>query len=197
MERPWSARRRRRGWRALPLRLLALAAFVLVAAAGLWVYRQLESPGATVPKVAQAAAGLPERAAPKPVKGQPGVLAAEVDGLAFPDLTRFGWRPLGARHDVIEGREAVTVSYLHDFRQLRYTIVSGTGPVDNARTGSVYEVHRGPLTLSTVVGVPHTQTLVFKRRGRTVVMTAPDPPDAFDRTMRRMAAWDARGRLVF
>jgi hypothetical protein len=163
----------------------------------MWVYREQEFPGATVPKVAEAAGGLPERAAPKPVKGHPGVLAEEVDGVAFPDLTRFGWRPLGVRNDVVEGRQAVTVSYLNDFRQLRYTIVSGTGPVDNGRTGSVSEAHRGPLVLRVVVGVPHTQTLVFKRRGRTVVMTAPDPPDAFDQTMRRMAAWNAGGRLAF
>jgi hypothetical protein len=178
--------------------VLALAAFGLVAYAGLWVYDQRhEYSGATVPKVAEVAGGLPQRAAPQPADGHPGVLAAEVDGVAFPDLSRFGWRPFGIRSDVIGGRQALTVFYLSDFRQLRYTIVSGTGPVDNARASSVSEVHRGPLLISSVIGVPHTQTVVFKRLGRTVVMTAPDPPDEFGKTMLRMAAWRAGGQLAF
>jgi hypothetical protein len=201
MDRPWPApRRRRRGfWRALPLRLLALAAFGLVAYAGFWVYQQQEQqdPGATVPKVAAVAGGVPEQTAPKAVRGLPGLLSASLDGVTFPDLTRFGWRPLGARSDIVDGRQAYTVFYLKDFRELRYTIVSGTAPVENATTTSVAEFKRGAIAFSFVRGVPDTQTLVFKRRGRTVVMTAPNPPDEFDKTMLRLAAWSAGGRLAF
>src|SRR5262249_35178273 len=135
--------------------------------------------------------------APKAVKGMPGLLSASMDGVTFPDLTRFGWRAIGTRSDIVEGRQAYTVFYLKDFRQLRYTIVSGAAPVENATTTSVMEVKRGPVALSFVRGVPNTATLVFKRRGRTVVMTAPNPPDGSNETMVRLAAWRAGGRLDF
>jgi hypothetical protein len=131
LQHPWT-RRRRRGLRALPIRVLALLSLALVSAAVAWLYERFQDSQATVPKIVSLAAGLPQEPAPRPVDGMPGVLDRAVDTIAFPDLAHFGWRPIGARRDEIAGRAAVTVSYASGDRQLRYTIVSGTGEVGNA-----------------------------------------------------------------
>jgi hypothetical protein len=194
LQHPWT-RRRRRGLRALPLRLLALMSLGLVLAAAWWEYQQWEFRGATVPKVAAAAAGLPQEPAPRPAEGLPGVLDRAVETVAFPDFKCFGWRATGARTDDVAGRTAVTVYYARGDRQLRYTIVSGTGAVGNARWTSVGM--RGPdqVKMTVVLGAPDTMTLVFKRLGRTVVLTAPG--GASDITIVRMAKYRAGGRLAF
>jgi hypothetical protein len=197
---PLTRRRRRGFFRSLPLRLLALVSLGLVIAAAWWVYHQWEFRGATVPKVAAAAAGLPTEPAPKPADGMPGVLDRAVDTIAFPDLKRFGWRAIGARSDDVAGRVAVTVYYAADGRQLRYTIVPGTKPVDNATALSAQVISRGPRQFSFVMGVPDT-TLVFRRAGRTVVLTEPGAPPAGDlktqQAMMRLATFRAGGRLAF
>jgi hypothetical protein len=195
LQHPWT-RRRRRGLRALPLRLLALASLGLVGAAAWWVYKQWEFRGATVPKVTAAAAGLPTEPAPKPVEGMPGVLDRAVETVAFPDLGRFGWRATGARTDDVAGRSAVTVYYSHDGRQLRYTIVSGAGDVDNATATTSETVTAGRRTMSFVTGAA-PMTLVFKRVGRTVMLTGPAADPKLRRTMLRLAGYRAGGRLAF
>jgi hypothetical protein len=195
LQHPWT-RRRRRGLRALPLRLLALASLGLVAAAAWWVYEQWEFRGATMPKVTAAAAGLPTEPAPKPVEGMPGVLDRAVETVSFPDLGRFGWRATGARTDDVAGRSAVTVYYSHDSRRLRYTIVSGAGDVENATTMTSETVTSGGRTTNFVTGGP-AMTLVFKRAGRTVVLTAPGAEPKLRRTILRLAGYRAGGRLAF
>jgi hypothetical protein len=195
LQHPWT-RRRRRGLRALPLRLLALASLGLVAAAAWWVYEQWEFRGATVPKVTAAAAGLPTEPAPKPVEGMPGVLDRAVETVAFPDLARFAWRAIGARTDDVAGRAAVTVYYSRDGRQLRYTIVSGAADVDNVKAMTSETVTWGRRTMSFVTSAP-AMTLVFKREARTVVLTAPGADPKFRRTMLRLAGYRAGGRLAF
>jgi hypothetical protein len=199
LQHPW-ARRRRRGLRALPLRLLALVSLGLVVAAAWSVYRQWEFRGATVAKVAAVAGGLPREPAPKPAEGMPGVLDRAVDGLSFPDFKRFGWRPIGARSDDVAGRAAVTVYYARDGVQLRYTIIAGTGAVDNTKLWSSEVVSAGRRTMSFVTGLPD-RTLVFKRAGRTVVLTAPDTGTGANRKLRRtmlqLASYRAGGRLAY
>ena len=192
---PWT-RRRRRGLRALPLRLLALISLGLVVAAAWWVYEQWEFRGATVSKVTAAAAGLPTEPAPKPVEGMPGVLDRAVETVAFPDLGHYGWRPIGARTDDIAGRSAVTVYYSHGGRQLRYTIVAGAGDVDNAQAMTGETVTWSRRTVSFITGAP-ALTVVLKREGRTVVVTAPGADAKFRRTMLRLASYRAGGRLDF
>jgi hypothetical protein len=191
---PWVRRRRRprRGLRALPLRVLALLSLGLVGAAVWWMVEQWRLSQATVPKVAALATGLPQESAPKPVEGMPGVLARAGETIAVPHR-----RPIGARRDEIAGRAAVTVYYARGERQLRYTIVSGAGDVQNDTATTTRTVLRGPLALSFVGGVAGTLTLAFERRDRTVVLTAPGAKPEFGQTMLRLATWRAGGRLAF
>ena len=191
---PWT-RRRRRGLRALPLRLLALCSLGLVAAAAWTLFEQWEYSGATVTKVAAAAAGLPSETAPKPAENLPGVLDRAVDTVAFPDFRRFGWRVIGARTDDVAGRGAVTVYYARGDRQLRYTIVSGTGEVVEAKGTTGESVTYGRQTMRVVRGIAGTTTVVLERGDRTVVVTGTDP--ALRRTMLRLASYRAGGRLAF
>jgi hypothetical protein len=162
-----------------------------------WVYEQWAFRGATVAKVTEAAAALPREPAPAPAEGTPGVLDRAVDTVAFPDLKRFGWRPIGARSDTVAGRAAVTVYYARGSRQLRYTIVAGTGAVDNASATTTRTVFRGQLALSFVSGIPGGLTLALKRQGRNVIVTAPGADAAFGPTLVRLAAYRAGGRLAF
>jgi hypothetical protein len=193
-EAPWKRRRRRRrGLRALPLRLLAVGSLAAVIAAGLWVADQVRAQRARIAAadVALLASGLSQVAAPGPMTGVPGALARSVDGVAFPDWRELGWRAVGLRRDVAGGRELVTVDYARRGRQLTYTIVSGTEAlqITGART-----VYRGSLALSFVSGPPGTTVLTFQRGGRTVLMTSQNV--ALARTMVRLAAWRAGGRLA-
>src|SRR6188472_15049 len=107
---PWP-RRRRRGLRALPLRLLAVCSLAVVAAAPSWVVREYQARRPTVATVTALADRLPREPAPKAMHGVPGLLDRAVDSLAFPDWSGFGWRPVGARADELAGRNAVTVTY--------------------------------------------------------------------------------------
>ena len=143
LQHPWT-RRRRRGLRALPLRLLALVSLGLVVAAAWWVYQQWELRGATVPKVGnRPLPDSPEQPAPKPAEGTARRAGSRGRTVAFPDLARFGWRAIGARSDDVAGRAAVTVYYARDGQQLRYTIVAGAGEVVNERERRAARCTRG------------------------------------------------------
>jgi hypothetical protein len=190
-------RRRRRGLRALPLRLLALGSLGVVVAAAWALFREWEYSGATVTKVAAAAAALPTEPAPQPAEDLPGVLDRAVDTVAFPDFKRFGWRAVGARTDDVAGRRAVTVYYARGERQLRYTIVSGAGAVVDAEGTAVEPVTYGRRTMRLVTGVAGTTALVLERGGRTVVLTASGSDPSLRRTMARLASYRAGGRLAF
>jgi anti-sigma factor RsiW len=196
LQHPWT-KRRRRGLRALPLRLLALASLAAVGVAAWWVFQQWHGSGATLPKVLAVAAGLPTEPAPHPAQGAPGVLQRAVDSVAFPDLKRFGWRPIGARSDVVAGRSAVTVFYARDGRQLRYTIVAGVGKVPEPRGTIDRPVTYERRTMRFVSGLADTTTLVGKRAGRTVVLTASAADPKLRSTMLRLASYRAGGRLTF
>jgi hypothetical protein len=188
-------RRRRRGLRALPQRLLALGSLGVLVAAARALFREWEYSGATVTKVAAAAAALPTEPAPQPAEDSPGVLDRAVDTVAFPDFKRFGWRAVGARTDDVAGRAAVTVYYARGERQLRYTIVSGA--VVDAKGTAVEPVTYGRRTMRLVTGVAGTTALVLERGGRTVVLTASGSDPSLRRTMARLASYRAGGRLAF
>jgi hypothetical protein len=196
LQHPWT-RRRRRGLRALPLRLLALGSLGLVVAAAWLLFQQWEYSGATVTKVAAAAAALQTEPAPQPAEGQPGVLDRAVDTVAFPDFKRFGWRAVGARTDTVAGRGAVTVYYARGERQLRYTIVSGAGDVLDPKGTIAEPVTYGRRTMRFVSGIAGTTALVLERGGRTVVLTASGTEPALRRPMLRLASYRAGGRLAF
>ena len=78
------------------------------------------------------------------------------DPAPFPNYAaKFGWQPTGKREDDPKGRDATTVYYEKDGRELAYTIVSGDAldPPEDART-------------FTVQGVEYR---VFEKDGRNVI----------------------------
>lgn len=60
-------------------------------------------------------------------------VAREVEGVGFPDWTRWGWEPVGGRSDDLadDGRRMETVVYRKGKRRIAYSIVSGTGDVNS------------------------------------------------------------------
>ena len=113
--------RRRRGPR------LALAGGLAAVAAIVVAIVLTGGPGG--PTVADAArlAGQPANGpAPAPSSASPTRLAADVEGVAFPDFAGFaGWQVTGVRHGEIDGRSATVVFYRKGARQLAYVIVAG------------------------------------------------------------------------
>lgn len=111
-----SRRRPRRRWVAVP----AAAAAVAVAIA-------LTVGGPTAPTVAQAAT-LAVRAPLSPAGAAHGATLRwpTASGMWFPDWARrFGFMAIGMRRDRLNGRDATTVFYQRDGKQIAYTIVSG------------------------------------------------------------------------
>jgi hypothetical protein len=85
--------------------------------------------GPAGPTVADAA-GLADQApnAPAPRAASAKKLRLEMQGVAFPNLATFaGWKPLGARHGTVGGREATVVFYGKGDRRIAYVIVGGAG----------------------------------------------------------------------
>lgn len=148
---------------------------------------------AAEPTVADAAAlaSLPSDApAPEPVPGDPALLAADVEGVAYPNWEReFEWRASGERSDDLDGREARTVFYEKEGNRLGYTIVSGEAiaPPDGEVT--------------TVDGVEFTSfeqdgkdAVTWLRDGRTCVLVAAGVEHA---TLVELAAWRGDGAVGF
>ena len=165
----------------------------LVAAAVVLLLVLLLPGGAGGPQLAQAVelARLPATsAAPAARADAPALLAADVEGVSFPDWAReFGWRASGTRTDEIGGRRAVTVFYEKEGRTLAYTIVSGEGlsaPGDAAETrdGVDFRFVEGDSTVS----------VVWERRGRTCVLTGSDTPRP---KLLDLAAWRGAGAVGF
>jgi hypothetical protein len=103
---------------------VAAAATVLVVAAVLLS----GGPGApTVADAARLATQAPTRPAPGPAGNAGTRLAVGVEGVAFPDLEQYGWRPVGVRRGRIDGRDATVVYYEKAGRRLGYAIVAGEG----------------------------------------------------------------------
>src|SRR5262245_13031434 len=111
--------------RSLAPRLAALG--VAVAAVAVAAVVLTGGPGApSVAQAAELAAKSPTAPAPASVDGSK--LAADVEGVAFPDYAQpFGWRALGARNGRVGGRDATVVHYGKDNRRIAYAIVSGDG----------------------------------------------------------------------
>jgi hypothetical protein len=127
--------------------------------------------GAGEPSVAEAAeltTKPPSGPAPTRLEGSRTELAADVEGVRFPDFRRaYGWRPAGVREDTVDGREATVVYYRKGERRIAYAIVSGDGlapPSDAAQTT------RGGVTYRSLhaEGRPG---VTWERLGHTCVMT--------------------------
>ena len=107
--------------------LVALSAAAALAAAVLVVVVLTVSGGAppSVAAAAQFATQPPAGTAPAVVPGT-ARLTADVQGLAFPDLSHdFGWRTAGVRRGSVGGRPATVVYYVRQGRWFGYAIVAG------------------------------------------------------------------------
>jgi hypothetical protein len=112
-------------------RRLGLAAGLTAATVALTLAVILALPGseAGAPTVAQAArlaSRPPERPAPGLYLRHPALLDLELEEVAYPNWReRFGWRAVGTRSDIVEGRKTVTLFYERRGRSIGYTILSG------------------------------------------------------------------------
>lgn len=169
-------------------RLLVAGAGLCVALVAL-VFALGGNGGAGGPTVAQVAAAgrLPARQGPPaPTGGSMPRLAAEVQGLAFPDWTAaFGWTATGERSDRVGGRAVTTVFYADaKGAALGYSIVEGA-PIGGAPAGA--DVQRGATRFRVARRAGRT-TVTWTQSGRTCVIDAPSTvPDA---KLVLLASWD-------
>jgi hypothetical protein len=146
--------------------------------------------GPTVPE----AAGLHQRpptAAVAVDPSNPKLLAAEVEGVPFPNWSKeFGWRQDGSRMDPLDGRRAETVFYERGRRRVAYTIVSGEGiaPPADSREARVNGVRLHSFSEG------DRRVVTWWRDGRTCVLSA---SGVDERTLLTLASWKGDGAVPF
>ncbi len=134
---------------------ITILAIGMAVAFGAGTDSDVETPVHIVAQQAQTAeAGAP----PTTPSGRPVAVAF---GVSFPDLARrLGWRPVGRRDDVVDGRQVSTVVYGREGRRLAYSVVDG--PPLPAPPGARTVPGGGP------------GAIPFESAGRTAVMTTRD-----------------------
>jgi anti-sigma factor RsiW len=145
--------------------------------------------GPTVADAARLATQPPSGPAPTRVDASKAKLTARVDGVVFPDFARrYGWRPVGVRHDEVDGRDATVVYYEKGGKRIGYVIMAGSalpspsGGHAVERRGVQYE------TLS-VDGHP---AVTWERLGHTCVLTGASPSE-----LVTLASWRGGGALRY
>jgi hypothetical protein len=184
-----SARGRDRARRLVPRLAFGGAAAAVATVALVLAINGGRSPP-TVADAAQLAAQPPSGPAPARLEGTRTQLAADVEGVQFPDFRRrYGWRPAGVREDTIDGRDATVVYYRKGDRQIGYVIVSGSGlPPPSAADETVlrgveYQTLRS-------AGVP---AVTWRRVGHTCVLTGA----ASRAELLTLASWRGGGALSY
>jgi hypothetical protein len=179
--------------RATRRRRIALAAACATTAAlALALLIALPGGGEKASVADAAAAGVrPATApAPRPSRANEYLLDRAIERVPFPNWRERGWRTVGTREDVIDGRRAETVFYQRGGRRLAYTIVSGSPlppPSDGARSVRA----RVELTRLAVDG---RVVVTWRRRGHTCVLSGAGIPR---QELLRLASWKARGRIPY
>ena len=161
-----------------------------VAAAALALVIALPGGSPAGPALAEAAGrGLraPSAVAPRPTGPGSKLLAAEVDGVPFPDwAAKFGWRATGRRDDTIDGRGATTVYYENaKGRRLAYTILAGDPLPEPDAPRFVREG-----TVLRAVVLDGRQVVTWRRDGRTCLLGGRDVPRE---KLLELAAWRGKG----
>jgi anti-sigma factor RsiW len=146
--------------------------------------------GSTVADAARLAARPPTGPAPSRLDDSRAKLAARVDGVVFPDLARsYGWRPVGVRHDQVDGRDATIVYYGKGDRRIGYVIVAGSGlapPSDAPATASRGVYYR-------TFDADGQAAVTWERLGHTCVLTG-----ATSRSeLLKLASWRGGGTLRY
>jgi anti-sigma factor RsiW len=177
-------------WRFTPrLALGGVAAAVAAVTVSLVVVLSGGPSGPSVADAARLAAQMPTGPAPAHLPNSPTQLAASVDGATFPDLLRsFGWRPVGVRHDRLDGRDATTVYYAKNGHRIAYVIVGGDGL---PRPGGTATTRRG--VEFQVVSVGGKLAVTWRRLGHTCVLTGA----ASRAELLRLASWRGGGSLRY
>ena len=161
--------------------LVALAILVLPSGSG----------GPSVAKAADVSA-LPATDGPPPADAaRPTLLAAAVDGTAFPDWdAEFGWTATGQRADDVGGRATRTVAYAKEAGEVGYTIVSGDQltPPEDAR-----DVSSGGVDLK-IFTQDGRRVVTWTRNGRTCVLSG---VGVDDETLVKLAVWKGGGAVTF
>jgi hypothetical protein len=146
--------------------------------------------GPTVPEVAGLYGQAPT-AAVQADPSSPKLLAAEVEGVPFPNWSReFGWRAAGTRTDRLDDRLARTVFYRQAGKRIAYTIVSGDGI---HAPGNSQPTRLNGVNLHTFrSGSRHVVT--WWRNGRTCVLSA---SGVGDHELLKLASWKGDGAVPF
>jgi anti-sigma factor RsiW len=177
--------RRPRARRLVPRLALAggLAAAVAVVAA---VVLTGGPGGPTVADAARLASKPANGPAPPPLANSSTRLAADVEGVAFPNLVRWaGWHATGVRRGHVDGRNATVVFYRKDGRRIGYVIVAGSGlprpsgAQGTTRSGVRYQTLR----------VNDRLAVTWRRGGQTCVLIG----DATRAELLRIASWRLTG----
>ena len=149
--------------------------------------------GAGNPSVREAArlAERPPAATVGVDASNPKLLAADVEGVPFPNWSRqFGWRQAGVRSDQLGNRHAETVTYERGARRLAYTIVSGrriAAPSDATTT------RRNGVNLH-LFDDRGRRAITWWRGGRTCVLSG---SGVGDRELLALASWKGDGAVPF
>jgi hypothetical protein len=189
------ANRRRRPARPL-LRRLAPAGAIAASLAVLALLLPAIFGGAdpSIGDVHRLNADGPEAPAPPAVQGAENELAAEVDGVHFPNpklRPGFEWKAVGERSDELAGRTTRTVFYEHEGHLVGYTIVSGS-PLTIPADAEVRHKHGVDVAL---LRDEHGHDIaVFERGGKTCVISGHVEKRS---TFVRLATWSGHGQLSF
>jgi anti-sigma factor RsiW len=182
------------GRRERPRRLLPRLAFGGVAAAvatvALIVVVGGGSAGPTIADAAELAALPPSGPAPARLEGSRTELAADVEGVRFPNFRRpYGWRAAGMREGSVDSRGATVVYYRKGDRRIAYVIVSApalsqpSGAEGTVRRGIEYQTLRSE-------GRP---AVTWRRVGHTCVITG----EASRAELLALASWRGGGALAY
>jgi hypothetical protein len=145
--------------------------------------------GPSVVEASELATRPPTEPAPEP--GRPKLLDASAFGLPFPDWAeKFGWEPSGRRVDEIDGRQAVTVFYEKEGREVAYTIVSGDAL--GAPEPSAAAQREG--TTLRYLKLDGRTIVTWERGGRTCILSGTDVPAT---TLLNLAGWKGLGAVPF
>jgi anti-sigma factor RsiW len=184
-----AGKRRRRPVRLVP-RLAFGGAAAAVAAVVLVVLLVSGSSGPTVADAARVALRPSTQPAPPRLDHSRSKLAAQVDGVVFPNLRpSWGWRAVGLRNDRLDGRKATVVAYGSGKRRVRYAVVSGSalpkpsGGQTTVRGGVGYQTLR-------LNGRP---AVTWTRLGHTCVLIG----GASRKELLNLASWRGGGSLRY
>jgi hypothetical protein len=191
-----SRARERRESRSPLLRRLAPAGAIAVAMAALAIVLSTLFGGQnpSVQDVHALSAAGSEAPAPSTVPGEKHELAAQVEGVSFPNLDLkpdFDWRAVGQRSDELDGRTTRTVFYEHEGHRVGYTIVSGRPlgiPADAERR------RRNGVDVGLLRDQHGHDIAVFERGGRTCVISGHVEKRS---SLVRLATWSGHGQITF